>query len=105
MHEPSTALYLHTYINVHRSALSHTTLSGNTDPHGQTDRHTSEPSLTHTGELWHSVGHLALAGSSVEAWRPVTGVQALAQRADVPRPTSGNTERNTEHSMLDPRLD
>lgn len=48
---------------------------------------TSEPSLAHTGELWHSVGHLALAGGSVEAWRPVTGVQALAQRPDVPRPT------------------
>lgn len=77
-------------------AYCNSTLSVNTDPHGQTDRRTSEPSLAHTGELWHSVGHLALAGGSVEAWRPVTGVQALAQRPDVPRPTSGQ-KYGTQH--------
>lgn len=42
----------------------------------------SEPSLAHTGVLWDTIDHLALASCSIQAWRSMTGIQVLTERAD-----------------------
>lgn len=47
----------------------------------------SEPSLAHTGVLWDTIDHLALASCSVQTWRPMTGIQVLTERADESRTT------------------
>lgn len=47
----------------------------------------SEASLAHTGVLWDTVDHLALASCSIQAWGSMTGIQVLTERADESRTT------------------
>lgn len=45
----------------------------------------SEPSLAHTGVLWDTIDHLALASCSIQTWRSMTGIQVLTERTDESR--------------------
>lgn len=63
----------------------------------KSDRCTSEPSLAHTGVLWDTIDHLALASCSVQTWRSMTGIQELTERTDESRATSGQTTHTFIH--------
>lgn len=42
----------------------------------------SVASLAHTGVLWDTIDHLALASCSIQTWGSMTGILVLTERAD-----------------------